>query len=121
MGLTVTTDDKGVRVFANEKTTSDGKKFLLYSIAISSKDKDGRWANGYLNCRFKKDVVVNNKAKIKINNAFFTVSKSNGKAYTPLMITDFEVLEEGEAGATVDGDGFVSMEGINDSDLPFAD
>lgn len=118
MGLTVTTDDKGVRVFANEKTTSNGGKFTLYSLAVSSKDKDGNWTNGYVNCRFKKDVVVNNKAKIKINNAFYTATKSNGKTYTSLMITDFEILEEGEA---VDGDGFVSMEGINDSDLPFAD
>lgn len=118
MGMTLVTDDKGVRVFANEKETSNGNKFTLYSLAVSSKDQEGKWATGYINCKFKKGVVVTNKSKIKINNSFFIVTKGGNKTYTSLMITDFEVLEEGE---TPNEEGWVDMSGIKEGELPFAD
>lgn len=114
MGLTVTSDDKGVMVFANEKQTQDGKKYTLYSIGVSSKVKDSNtWNTGYINCRFKSGITVSNKTKIKINNAFYVVNKSGDKSYVSLMITDFDNLDEKQ------GDDWVNTD-IPDNELPFA-
>lgn len=115
MGLTVKTDDKGVTIFANEREGANGK-YTLYSIGVSSKNKDGGWINGYIGCRFKKDVSVANKTKIKINSAFFTASKSGDKTYTSLMITDFDVLEKGES---PDTDDFMKIPEGMDEETPF--
>lgn len=115
MGLTVKSDDKGVKVFANEKEGANGK-YTLYSIGVSSKDANGNWVSGYINVRFKKGVEVANKSKIKINNAFYVVNKSGDRSYVSLMITDFDVLEGGES-----GDGFIDMSNVKDEELPFAD
>ena len=115
MGLTVKTDDKGVTIFANEKDGANGK-FTLYSCGVSSKNQKGEWVNGYINCRFKKDVSVANKTKIKINSAFFTASKSGDKTYTSLMITDFDVLEKGES---PDTDDFMKIPEGMDEETPF--
>lgn len=118
MGLVVTTDDKGVKVFANEKEGANGK-FTSYSVGVNSKDQSGNWISGYVSCRFKKGVSVANKTKIKINRSFFVASKGGaGKSYTHLMITDFDVLEEGETAAQ-DADEFMKIpEGV-DEDVPF--
>ena len=116
MGLTVKSDDNGVMVFANQKEKQDGTKYTLYSIGVSSKDKDKNWVSGYLNVRFKSGVEVANKSKIKINNAFPVVSKSGDKTYVSFMITDFDVLESAD-----NNDGFIDMSNIKDDELPFAD
>lgn len=115
MGLTVSTDEKGVTVFAKEKEWSGGK-FMTYSLGVSSKGKDGGWVNGYLPCRFKKDIVVENKAKIEIKKSFFVVNKSGDKSYVQLMVTDFDIVQEGEA---INADEFMKIpDGISD-EVPF--
>ena len=117
MGLVVTTDDKGVRVYASEKEGQNGK-FMTYSVGVNSKNQDGNWVNGYINCRFKKGVSVANKSKIKIKSSFFVAAKSGGKTYTHLMITDFDVLEAGETSG--DGaDEFISIPDSVDEEAPF--
>ena len=117
MGLTVTTDDKGVKIYANEKEGPNGK-FTSYSLGVSSKNQSGEWVNGYVNCRFKKGVSVANKAKIKINSAFFVASKSGDRTYTHLMITDFDVLDAGES-AVQDADDFMKIPEGTDDEVPF--
>lgn len=97
MGLKIITDDRGpVTVFRQDKTSSAGNPYQQYSLGVSSKDKDGNWINGFINCQFKKDVEVANKAKIKINNAFYNVTESNGTKYYKVFIMDFDVVEQGE-------------------------
>lgn len=118
MGLTVSTDDKGVKVFANEKEGPNGK-FMTYSVGVNSKNANGEWVNGYLPARFKKGVTVANKAKIKIKSAFFVATKSGDRTYTHLMITDFDVLEAGEGTNVESADDFMKIpEGI-DEETPF--
>lgn len=120
MGLIAQTDNYGVTVFAKEiEKEFDGqkKKYTMYSIGIATKDKNsGNWSNGYVSCKFKKDVVVANKTKIKINSSFFFASKSGGKSYTTLMITDFDVLEPGE---NANGEGFMKIPDNIDDEVPF--
>ena len=117
MGLTVKTDDKGAMVFANEKEGANGK-FTLYSIGVNTKNQNGEWTNGYLSCRFKKGVEIANKTKIKINSAFFTATKSGGKTYVSLMITDFELLEAGSTAGNA-ADEFVKIPEEVDEEVPF--
>lgn len=117
MGLTVKTDDNGVKVFANEKEGANGK-FTTYCLGVNSKNKDGNWTNGYLNCKFKKGVSVANKTRIKINNSFFVASKSGDKSYVHLMITDFDVMEPGDTPAQ-DADEFMKIPESVDDEVPF--
>ena len=118
MGLIVTTDEKGVKVYATEKEGQYGK-YTRYSVGVSSKDKDGNWVNGYIECKFKKGVSIPNKARIQINKAFFVASKGGEKSYTHLMIMDYKIIEGGETSAAQDADEFMKIpEGI-DEDQPF--
>ena len=117
MGLTVSTDDKGVKIYAHDRESANGK-FMSYSLGVNSKTPNGDWVNGFINCRFKKGVSVANKTKIKINKAFFTASKSGEKANTFLMITDFDVLESGETAAQ-DADEFMKIPETVDDEVPF--
>lgn len=120
MGLTVKSDDKGVKVIRKDRETKSGGKFATYSLMVSSKDIDGNWVNGFIDCQFKKGVEIANKTKIKINNAFYVVNEYNGNKYTKIMILDYEVLEEGEQVQTTTGgeDFLVIPDGI-DEELPF--
>lgn len=117
MGLTVQSDDKGVKIYAKEKEGANGK-FMTYSLGISSKNQSGEWVNGFINCKFRKGVSVANKTKIKINSAFFVATKSGDRAYTHLMITDFDVLEAGETAGESADDFMKIPEGV-DEDTPF--
>lgn len=109
MGLKLITDDKPVKVIKKERSWSGGI-FNVYSLMVSSKGKDGNWTNGFVDAQFKKadESKVTNKCKIMIKNAFPTVNESNGKTYTKWMITDFDVVEEGEK--PVSGDEFVNVD-----------
>ena len=117
MGLIVTTDDNGVKIFAHEKESANGK-FTSYTLGVNSKTQSGDWVNGYISCRFKKGVSVANKTKIKIKKSFFVASKSGDKSYTHLMITDFDILEQGESAAS-DADGFMKIPDAETDDVPF--
>lgn len=122
MGLKITTDGKPVTVFKNERTTQNGGKFTTYSLAVASKDKDGNWVNGYIDAQFKKNVDVNNKAKINIGNAFYTVNKGkDGKNYIKLFVMEFDVVDQGEVpnAAQASGADFMSIPDGIDEDVPF--
>lgn len=114
MGLKVTTDTKPVKVFRKDKEWN-GSTFATYSIGISSKDKDGNWVNGYLDCQFKKGVELQNKEEIFVNNAFYICNKSGERVYSKLMITDFA-----KANSTpTDSEGFMQIPDGADDEMPF--
>jgi len=120
MGLKLTSDDKGVKIFRKDRDTKNGGKFATYSMSISSKTMDGEWVNGYADCLFKKGVEVYNKAVIKINNAFPTVNEYNGNRYVKWFILDFEVIGQGEAPAEVpNDDSFMVIPDSELVELPF--
>lgn len=110
------TDDKGVKVYRHDGVSKAGNAYTTYSLGVSSKDTKGEWQNAYLDCIFKKGVEVNHKAKIKINNAFPTVSKYNDKTTVRWMITDFEVVDSGES---TSDNGFINIPDSLDEELPF--
>lgn len=109
------------KIYRHEKETKSGSKFVTYSYTINSKKVDNTWVTAYRECRFKKGVEVNNKSVIKVNKAFEIAEEYNGKAYDKLMITDFEVLTDGEnnASVTTDSSGFMNIPDSMMDEMPF--
>lgn len=112
MALKVITDGKPVTVFRQDKTSNNGVAYTTYALGVSSKDTEGNWVNGFIDCKFKRGVELANKTKITINNAFYTCREYNGKAYLALMITDFS--EEGQP-----NNDFMNIPDNADEELPF--
>lgn len=78
-----------VMVFVKE---FEGRK--LYSIGLSKKNKNGGYDNGFMSVRFKKDVVVNNKTRIKLKDAWLSFNTNEGKTFPFIFINDFEIISE---------------------------
>lgn len=91
------TSDKPVMIFRDDKG-----QFPRYSIGISSKGTDGEWINGYIPCKFKKGVELENMTKITIKNAFYSVSKGEKYNFVSIMITEFDIAEEQEIPAGIE-------------------
>ena len=119
MGLVVKTDWKPVTVYRQDKTANSGATYQQYSLGVSSKDKDGNWVNGFLDCQFKKGIDIPNKSKINIKNAFYTVSEYNGKKYYKIFVMEYEMEEAGKSPVQVDEAGFMNLDGIDIEELPF--
>ena len=78
-----------VMVFVKE---FEGRK--LYSIGLSKKNKNGGYDNGFMSVRFKKDVVINNKTRIKLKDAWLSFNTNEGKTFPFIFINDFEIISE---------------------------
>lgn len=132
MGLKIVTDDRPVKIIRKDKVSSAGNAYTQYSAMVASKDKDGNWHNGFIDVAFKSGVSVYNKSQIAIKNAFPVVSEYNGKTSVKWMITDFDVIVQGECssaptnasngnGMATDADGFLQINAdIDLEELPFA-
>ena len=80
--------DKIAMIYVNE---FDGRK--IYSIRLSKKNKDGSYENGFMSVRFKKDVVLENRTRIKVKKAFLSFNTNEGKTFPYIFINeDSELL-----------------------------
>ena len=107
-------------VFKNEVSG-----YTHYTIGLSNKKQDGTYENGYINCRFKKDVELENKSKIIIKNGFISFYKTKNNDTVPLLfITEFDKeyhrQEEVKTEPIEETDPYsqIGLE-IEDEDLPF--
>lgn len=78
-----------VMVFVKE---FDNRK--LYSIGLSKKNKDGGYENGFINARFKKDIILNNKTRIKVKDSWLSFNTNDNKTFPYVFINQFEVISE---------------------------
>ena len=85
-------DDKQKTVFRNER---DDKVF--YSIGLSKKKEDGSFEKGYINARFKKDIDLKDKTKIKIKEAWLDFYKADKKTVPYIFINKFEMASDMDA------------------------
>lgn len=114
-----------LKIYRKDRTSQAGNAYTTYSTKINSKDKDGNWQSVFITVRFKKGVEVNNKADIKVNNAFFGVDTYNGNSTLTMIITDFEVVADGvsadaNAGSQVNVDtDFMNIPDGIAEELPF--
>lgn len=124
MGLKITTEQSPVMVFVNERQTQNGT-FKMYSIGVSSKDKDGNWVNGFLPCNFRKGTEIANKSKITITNSFPTVRKYTDKTGAErteigIFVLDYEVVEGSQPAPAPNGNEWLNIpNNLDDSSLPF--
>lgn len=74
------------------KNVNEGKTF--YSLGLSKKDADGNYVNGYISCRFKKDVELEDKTKIYIKNAFLTFYVKDKITVPYIFISEFDTVDQ---------------------------
>lgn len=107
-----------VVIFANE---FNGKRY--YKAGLSKKDVDGNYIKGYKDVKFKKDVVLHNKTKIKIQKAWLDFYLKDKKTIDFIFISEFEILEEEqkelESSNNTDLINDAELYEINDDELPF--
>lgn len=98
----------------------EGQYGANYSIGLSKKDKDGKYENGYIQCKFQKGVDIPNKTKIKIKDAWLTFNQKDKKTYPYIFIKNYELDEQPEENKKEESDPFeeFGLE-IKDEDLPF--
>lgn len=108
----IITSDKAEMIFRDDKGD-----YPRYSIGVSSKGPDGEWIKGYIPCKFKKGVELENMTKIKIKNAFYSVSKGNKYNFVSVMITDFE--REDQITEQKSKDNFMDIPDGIEEELPF--
>jgi len=106
----------------------DGRK--IYSIGLSKKNKNGNYENGFMSARFKKDVEIANKTRIKIKEAFLSFNVKDNKTFPYIFINDYEIISEtnpehkeiqemtNDEHYKTKSDTFEQVE-ITDEDLPF--
>jgi len=67
---------------------------ISYSIGISRKKQDDTYENAYMPVRFKKDVNLENKTKIKIKSAWLDFYKIDKRVMWYIFINEFEEVKE---------------------------
>lgn len=113
-----------VMVFVKEH---EGRK--VYSLGLSKKNKNGGYDNGYILARFKKDIVLDNKTRIKVKESWLSFNTNENKTFPFIFINDFEILAEAkpetkETNPYEDFGNSIKTEvqetfDIQESDLPF--
>ena len=99
----------------------DGQYGASYSIGMAKKKQDGSYENGYMPCKFKKDIELENKTKIKIKNAWLTFNVKDKKTYPYIFINSFDIIGEQEKQDSLDKavNEFSQEIEITGADLPF--
>lgn len=110
-------------------TTKDGKEF--YSIGLSKKKQDGTYENGFINCRFKKDINLENKTRILIKKGWVDFYVKDRITYPFIFINEFEIIQDDkqESKQVEQANEFSAMKTateykddevtLTDADLPF--
>ena len=80
-------------VYGKDFTTKEGKNFRKYSVAIAKKNND-KYTYGYIECNFKKDVFIEDKTRIIINNGWLSFyNNAEGKTIPTVFVSEFEKQE----------------------------
>ena len=115
------TNDNKVMVFRK-----DGQYGAMYSLGLSKKGQDGKYQNGYIGCKFKKDAEVADRTNIYIKNAWLTFYLDKDKKTVPyIFINEFttveQAIEQAKESDPLDKavNEFANEIEISDADLPF--
>lgn len=107
--------DRHEVVYKNEY---NGKTY--YRLKLARKDEQGNWVNGYINCRFKKDVVLDDKTHIEIKDAWLDFYLKDKITYPFIFINDFVKTDAEKQEQKIDP--FLEMANeieLDDDCLPF--
>ena len=95
-----------------------------YKIGLSKKNQDGSYTNGYMNCRFPKDAVLEDKTQIKLIDAWVDFYVKDKITHPYLFINKYEIVESSKKqelpkNTKTEYDDAGSDIEIKDDDLPF--
>ncbi len=82
-------NEYAVMIFKKEY---EGKVF--YSLGLSRKDRDGQYINGYMSCRFKNGIELENQTKIYIKKAWLDFYLKDKATIPYIFISEFETLQD---------------------------
>lgn len=118
------TSEQPYTVFRN-----DYNQYTFYKLGISKRDATGKWINGYIRCKFKKDVIVENKTRIYLKKAWLSFDLKEKETIPFIFVSEFETVDEVIDNSKIlannlqtNADPFKEFGEeiiINDSDLPF--
>lgn len=112
--------DRPIMIFKSEYNDRP-----VYKMGMSRKKQDGSYEKGYMLVRFKKDVVLENMAKINVNDNWLDFYKKDVQTIPYIFINDFEVVEDKkdpfeEYGQSITTKSRIEEQlQITESDLPF--
>lgn len=104
-----------VKVFEN---VYEGKKY--YKIGLSKKDQNGKYINGYIDCRFRKDADIDTSKKIYLQDCWldFYIKDKTTKLY--MFVNKFDYAEDVIKQEVKDPfEEFSEEIELKDEDLPF--
>ena len=73
---------------------NDYNQYTFYKLGVSKKDAAGKWINGYIRCKFKKDVVLENKTRIYLKKAWLSFDLKEKETIPFIFIAEFETIDE---------------------------
>lgn len=73
---------------------NDYNQYTFYKLGISKKDANGKWINGYIRCKFKKDIELENKTRIYIKKAWLSFDLKEKETIPFVFISEFETVNE---------------------------
>lgn len=80
-----------VRIYRKE---SEGNTYYNYSMGLSNKKQDGSYEYGYIKCRFRKGVTLENQTRIYLKEAWLSFYKKEDKTVPYIFINEFETVAE---------------------------
>ena len=83
------TSEQAYTVFRN-----DYNQYTFYKLGISKRDATGKWINGYIRCKFKKNVVVENKTRIYLKKAWLSFDLKEKETIPFVFVSEFETVNE---------------------------
>lgn len=66
----------------------------FYSLGLSKKNQDGTYMNGYMECRFKKGVEIDNQTNIFIKNAWLSFYLKENKTIPYVFINEYQLVAD---------------------------
>lgn len=117
MGIRITTDDKGIKVWRSDKYERPS-----YAVQISKKEGD-TWVNDYQPVRFRQGVEIKNGTTIFIKDAFPTLDTwtKDGQEFKRKvwMILDFDVPGQTSKPTIVDTSDLPDSFSAAEDEIPF--
>ena len=104
-----------VKVFENEY---EGKKY--YKIGLSKKDQNGKYINGYIDCRFRKDAEIDTSKKIYLQDCWLDFYIKDKATRLYVFVNKFDYAEDIIKQEVKDPfEEFGEEIELKDEDLPF--
>ena len=91
---------------------------VYYNMGLSKKDQNNKYIKGYMPCRFRKDIKVDDKKKIYIKDAWLDFYLKDKETKPYVFINKFDYVEDAIKKSKEDTDINDDFD-LPDDELPF--